>query len=123
MRRHLGGAKPITCFFDCSSALGSDLAARSAITRALVAHRRPLLSIKALVRSGAMLARARAMIPILGEMVQLVDDSAAFHEALQAAAPSAQAKLPPSRCIPVRSERAPSASGYARSRGRIPTFA
>lgn len=123
LRKHLGGTKAITCFFDCSAALGCDFGGRSAITRALVAKRRPELSIHALVRPGAMLARARSMIAILGEMVELMDDPVAYHEALQAAAPSAQSKLPPSRCIPVRSERAPAASGYPRSRGRAVNYA
>jgi hypothetical protein len=122
LRRHLGGSNETTCFFDFSAALGSDFAARAAITRALVANRRPRPSINALVRSGAMLARARAMIPILGDLVQLLDDPAPFHEALNAAAPSAQSKLPPSRCIPVRSERGV-ASHSRRSRGRAHTYA
>jgi hypothetical protein len=100
VRALLSAKKSVSCFFDFSSALGSDLAARNAIMQALVARRHRLVSILALVRGGAMIARARAMIAILEGLVHLVEDASAFHEALLVAAPSAHKKLPPSRPIP-----------------------
>jgi hypothetical protein len=100
LRTLLSAKKSVSCFFDFSSALGSDLAARNAIMHALITRRHRLASILALVRGGAMIARARAMIAILAGLVRLVDDASAFHEALLDAAPSAQKRLPPSRSIP-----------------------
>lgn len=100
LRGLLVGKKSVSCFFDFSAALGSDVGARNAIMRALIARRRRLASILALVRGGAMIARARAMIAILDGLVELIEDASHFHEALLGAAPSAQKRLPPSRSIP-----------------------
>jgi hypothetical protein len=119
LRRHLGGAQGVTGFFDFASALGSDFAARSAITRALLANRTSLTAIKALVTRGAMVARARAMIAILGKVAQIVEDASEFHSALLLAAPFAQAKLPPSRWIPAARVE-PAASDAPRPRSLRP---
>jgi hypothetical protein len=102
LRGLLATKKSVSCFFDFSAALGGDLGARNAIMRVLIARRPRIVSILALVRGGAMIARARAMIAILDGLVELVEDASDFHDALLSAAPSAQNKLPPSRSIPAR---------------------
>ena len=60
LRKHLGDAAGVTCFFDVALVQGGDFAARSAIARALLANRRQVTSITTLVPIGSIPMRARA---------------------------------------------------------------
>jgi hypothetical protein len=112
LRRHLGDATAVTCFFDVSSAHGGDFAARSAIMRALLANRRQLVSIKVLVSPGPVAARARALSAMLGGATHVIDSAAVFNAQLREAAPAAQRKLPASGRMPIaRSMRPRARSG------------
>jgi hypothetical protein len=100
-RQDLGNAATATCFFDASSAQGSDFAARSAIMRAFLANRSRLAGIKLLTAPGLGAARVRALAPILDNATEIVSSAALFNAQLLAAAPTAPSKLPASGRIPV----------------------
>ena len=123
LRRHLGDAPAVTCFFDVGSVEGGDFAARSAIARALLANRAQVTSITTLVAPGPIHMRARAFATMLERAGQVVDSDAAFQARLAEAAPSAVHLLDSKRPARVSRSSIRPAARSLRPRARSVTHA
>ena len=122
LRKHLGDAAGVTCFFDVAWVEGGDFAARSAISRALLANRRQVTSVTTLVPTGSIPMRAKALVTMLERAGQVVDSAAAFRARLLEAAPFASSLLDSHRPARITRSVRPAARSL-RPRARAVTHA
>jgi hypothetical protein len=85
----------VRLFGDARALQSYDLAARSAITRVLLAERTKLTSLDCLAWSGGFGLRTRALLASIGRPLYATTDPVAFEERLLSAAPRAQFKIAP----------------------------
>jgi hypothetical protein len=103
LHQELADTTQVHLFFDVEGAQGTELMARGAIMRALLAQRKRLLSVTILAREGELQARVTDWARMLTNNVLVLQSQAVFNARIREAAPGARAKFPASGRIRIAS--------------------
>ncbi len=95
LRKLLADQWDVICFADASSPETVDFTARSAMVRAILAHRSQFKSIFVLTRSVAVTSTARVVARLIGDTILITEDLDEFAAKLLKVAPYSARKLNP----------------------------